>query len=147
MTSSQNKNMNENDFSNIGFDYGVKPFFMLVGDIEFSDLFKKADCRGMLYIFEKSETEEMIPVQMAILPKTLEVLSTEVLLVRLLILTMIQFNLLQLPSELLQFKLMLTVFLSSMKLQFLKSLRILKLLKLAILMAHVLWFQHREKTM
>lgn len=59
--------MNENDFSNIGFDYGVKPFFMLVGDIEFSDLFKKADCRGMLYIFEKGEKEEMIPVQMAFL--------------------------------------------------------------------------------
>lgn len=59
--------MNENDFSNIGFDYGVKPFFMLVGDIEFSDLFKKANCRGMLYIFEKGEKEEMIPVQMAFL--------------------------------------------------------------------------------
>lgn len=57
--------MKEDDFSNIGFDYGVKPFFMLIGDIEFSDLFKKADCKGMLYIFEKGEKEKMIPVQMA----------------------------------------------------------------------------------
>jgi len=59
--------MNENNFSNIGYDYGVKPFFMIVGDIEFSDLFKKADCKGMLYIFGKEDTGEMIPVQMAFL--------------------------------------------------------------------------------
>lgn len=59
--------MNENDFSNIGFDYGIKPFFMLVGDIELSDLFKKADCRGILYMFAKDEKDKMIPVQMAFL--------------------------------------------------------------------------------
>lgn len=64
--------MNRNDFSNIGFDFGVKPFFIIVGDIEFSDLFRKADCKGILYIFEKRETDEMIPVQMAFLFKNEE---------------------------------------------------------------------------
>ncbi|MFC5683594.1 hypothetical protein ACYE2N_00495 [Flavobacterium sp. MAHUQ-51] len=58
--------MSENNFTNIGFDYGVKPFLMLVGDIEFSDLFTKADCRGVSYIFRQGKNqEEMIPVQMA----------------------------------------------------------------------------------
>lgn len=58
--------MNENNFTNIGFDYGVKPFLMLLGDMEFSDLFKKADCRGVSYIFRQGKSqEEMIPVQMA----------------------------------------------------------------------------------
>ncbi|WP_439488179.1 hypothetical protein [Algoriphagus sp.] len=55
------------DFSNIGFDYGVRPFFMLLGDLEFSDLFKKADCRGVLYLFAKGDNDEMIPVQIAFL--------------------------------------------------------------------------------
>jgi hypothetical protein len=58
--------MSENNFTNIGFDYGVKPFLMLVGDIEFSDLFLKADCRGVSYVFRRGDSEdEMIPVQMA----------------------------------------------------------------------------------
>lgn len=58
--------MNENNFTNIGFDYGLKPFLMLVGDIEFSDLFTKADCRGVYYMFRQGNSEdEMIPVQMA----------------------------------------------------------------------------------
>ncbi len=57
--------MNENDFSKIGFEYGIKPFFMLIGDIEFSELFKKADCRGILYMFAQGEKEELVPVQMA----------------------------------------------------------------------------------
>ncbi len=59
--------MSKNNFSNIGYDYGVKPFFMIVGDLEFSDLFKKADCKGILYIFGKEDTGEMIPVQIAFL--------------------------------------------------------------------------------
>lgn len=58
--------MSEINFTNIGFDYGVKSFLMLVGDIEFSDLFLKADCRGVLYVFRGGDSEdEMIPVQMA----------------------------------------------------------------------------------
>lgn len=58
--------MNKNNFTNIGFDYGVKPFLMLVGDIEFSDLFTKADCRGVLYAFRQGDSKtEMIPVQIA----------------------------------------------------------------------------------
>ncbi|MDR6460481.1 hypothetical protein J2786_003615 [Chryseobacterium vietnamense] len=58
--------MSKNNFTKIGFDYGVKPFFILLGDMEFSDLFKKADCRGVVYIFRQGENEEeMIPVQMA----------------------------------------------------------------------------------
>jgi hypothetical protein len=56
-----------NDFSNIGFDYGVRPFYMLLGDLEFSDLFKKADCRGVLYMFGKEDNDEMFPVQIAFL--------------------------------------------------------------------------------
>jgi hypothetical protein len=55
----------EVDFTNIGFDYGVKPFLMLVGDIEFSDFFTKADCRGVIYMFRGGDKSEMIPVQMA----------------------------------------------------------------------------------
>lgn len=57
--------MNKNDFSNIGFDYGLKPHFILVGDIEFSELFTKADCRGILYMFAQGKRDELIPVQMA----------------------------------------------------------------------------------
>lgn len=59
--------MNKVDFSNIGYDYGIKPFFMLVGDMEFSGLFTKANCKGVLYIFEKSVHDEMYPVQLAFL--------------------------------------------------------------------------------
>lgn len=58
--------MSNNDFTKIGFDYGVKPFFILLGDMEFSDLFKKADCRGVVYVFKRGDSEEeIIPVQMA----------------------------------------------------------------------------------
>ena len=67
LTLKENESPIKNNFSNIGYDYGVKPFFMIVGDIEFSDLFKKADCKGMLYIFGKEDTGEMVPVQMAFL--------------------------------------------------------------------------------
>lgn len=59
--------MSEPDFSNIGYDYGIKPFFMLLGDMEFSELFTKAGCIGVLYIFGKSSQGEMYPVQLAFL--------------------------------------------------------------------------------
>lgn len=60
------------DFSKIGYDYGVKPFFMIVGDMEFSDLFRKANCIGVLYMFAKAENDDMIPVQMAFIFKNEE---------------------------------------------------------------------------
>ena len=58
-----------NDFSKIGYDYGVKPFFMIVGDMEFSDLFRKAECIGVLYMFAKDNNDNLIPVQMAFIFK------------------------------------------------------------------------------
>jgi len=57
--------MSENNFTKIGFDYGVKPFYLLLGDIEFVDLFTEADCRGVAYLFKAGNSQaEMIPVQM-----------------------------------------------------------------------------------
>lgn len=59
--------MSQIDFANIGYDFGIKPVYMLVGDNEFSELFKKASCQGVLYIFAKGEDETLFPVQMAFL--------------------------------------------------------------------------------
>lgn len=56
---------NEINFTKVGHDFGVKPYYMLVGDMEFSDLFKKADCNGILYVFEENDSDEVVPVQMA----------------------------------------------------------------------------------
>lgn len=56
--------MSKNNFSNIGYEYGVKPFLMLASNTEFSNLFLKAKCNGMLYKFKK-ENSEMIPVRMS----------------------------------------------------------------------------------
>lgn len=42
--------MGKNNFTKIGFDYGVKPFYILLGDMEFSDLFKRLTV-GVLPIF------------------------------------------------------------------------------------------------
>jgi len=64
--------MSKIDFSKIGYDYGIKPHFMIVGDINFSELFKKADCLGMLYMFTKSDKDEMIPCQIAFIFKNEE---------------------------------------------------------------------------
>lgn len=61
-----------NDFSKIGYDYGIKPFFMIVGDMEFSDLFRKAECIGVLYMFAKDNNDNMIPMQMAFIFKNEE---------------------------------------------------------------------------
>jgi hypothetical protein len=61
-----------NDFSNVGYDYGVKPIFMIIGDMEFSDLFKRAECIGMQYVFGKDSNDEIFPVQMAFLFKNEE---------------------------------------------------------------------------
>jgi hypothetical protein len=61
-----------NDFSKIGYDYGIKPFFMIVGDMEFSDLFRKAECVGVLYMFAKDNNDNMIPMQMAFIFKNEE---------------------------------------------------------------------------
>lgn len=56
---------NEINFAKVGHDFGVKPYYMLVGGMEFSDLFKKADCNGVMYGFEKNDDNEFIPKQMA----------------------------------------------------------------------------------
>lgn len=55
----------EINFTKLGYDFGIKPYYMLVGNMEFSDLFKKADCNGVLYLFEKNDDEELIPIRMA----------------------------------------------------------------------------------
>jgi len=61
-----------NNFLKIGYDYGVKPFFMILGDMEFSDLFRKAECIGVLYMFAKDNKDCMIPMEIAFLFKNEE---------------------------------------------------------------------------
>ncbi|OYQ75477.1 hypothetical protein B9T12_04875 [Wohlfahrtiimonas chitiniclastica] len=46
----------------IGFDFGIKPNFMVVGDIKFSELFKQAECLGLAYVFEQIN-DNIRPVQ------------------------------------------------------------------------------------
>lgn len=53
--------MNKLDFSKIGYDYGLKPHLMLMGDPEFSNLFKAAKCIGLCYEFSKDEKDLIIP--------------------------------------------------------------------------------------
>lgn len=55
------------NYSNAGYDYGVNPFMILLGDMEFSDLFLKAECVGILYISGMDEAHEMTPVEIAFL--------------------------------------------------------------------------------
>lgn len=57
--------MSKINFRDIGYDYGIKPIWMVLGDIEFSELFIKANCNGVVYIFYKDDKGEKIPVQMA----------------------------------------------------------------------------------
>lgn len=64
--------MVEIDLSGVGYDYGIKPFFLLVGGVEFSDLFIKAGCRGMIYMFGEGGPDGPIPVQMGFLFKNEE---------------------------------------------------------------------------
>lgn len=59
--------MNKIDFSNIGFDYGVKPKIVLVCNPEFVNLFIAADCIGVAYTFSKNKNDEIVPIQMAFL--------------------------------------------------------------------------------
>lgn len=47
-----------------GFDFGIKPNYMIVGDIEFPVLFQQAECLGIAYIFEKINNK-LLPVQIA----------------------------------------------------------------------------------
>ncbi len=56
--------MNKLDFSNIGYDYGIKPFLILVGDLEFADHFRKAECIGVVYGFRINSKNDKIPVQL-----------------------------------------------------------------------------------
>lgn len=56
-----NVSMNKLDFSKIGFDYGLKPHLMLVGDPEFSNLFKAAKCTGLCYEFSKGVNDLIKP--------------------------------------------------------------------------------------
>lgn len=58
--------MSKNNFSGIGYDYGVQPFLIILGDGEFCELFQKAKCLGIQYMFRYgANNEEMIPVQIA----------------------------------------------------------------------------------
>lgn len=57
--------MRDFDFEKIGFDFGIRPPLMLVGDMSFSESFTKANCLGVVYLFQESEQGERIPVQIA----------------------------------------------------------------------------------
>jgi len=61
LLTNENVIMNKLDFSKIGFDYGLKPHIMLVGDPEFSNLFKAAKCIGLSYEFSKGEKDLIKP--------------------------------------------------------------------------------------
>jgi len=49
------------NFSDIGYDYGIKQTILLVGNAEFSELFHKASFKGMAYKFTLDEKK---PVQL-----------------------------------------------------------------------------------
>lgn len=53
------------DFSKIGYDYGIKPHMVLIGDIDFADYFVKAKCLGLLYVFGIDDDNNQVPVQIA----------------------------------------------------------------------------------
>jgi len=53
------------NFSKIGFDYGLKPHLMLIGDPEFAVLFKKAKCIALQYFFKEDEKGVKIPDTLA----------------------------------------------------------------------------------
>lgn len=48
-------NVPKSEVSQTGFDYGTKPFMMLVADTEFSSNFDKAECVGLAYGADKSQ--------------------------------------------------------------------------------------------
>jgi hypothetical protein len=56
-----------NDFSKIGYEYGVKPHMIVLGDIEFSKYFVAAKCLGLLYVFSVDDRNNHIPAQIAFL--------------------------------------------------------------------------------
>lgn len=54
--------MSNISFSNIGFDFGIKPNYMLIPNIEYNDLISKARFGGVCYIFTQPD---MTPVHIA----------------------------------------------------------------------------------
>jgi hypothetical protein len=54
-----------NDFSKIGYEYGVKPYMILLGDIDFANYFVEAKCLGLIYAFGVDNNNNHIPVQIA----------------------------------------------------------------------------------
>ena len=41
------------DFSNTGFDFGLKPKVILIGDMQFANYFQEAKCIGLSYAFDR----------------------------------------------------------------------------------------------
>lgn len=56
-----------NDFSKIGYEYGVKPYFMIVSDIEFANYFQQAKCLAINYVFDYRDMNNPEPVQLGFL--------------------------------------------------------------------------------
>jgi hypothetical protein len=56
-----------NFFSEMGYDYGVKPYFLVIGDVEFADFFQKAKCLGLLYIFDNPNFSKAQPTEISFL--------------------------------------------------------------------------------
>lgn len=50
---------------NVGLDYGIKPTMALLSNIEFPDLFKKANCSGLMYGFCPDSSGEEIPHELS----------------------------------------------------------------------------------
>ncbi|MDB5002098.1 MAG: hypothetical protein JWQ34_323 [Mucilaginibacter sp.] len=50
---------------NVGLDYGLKPIMALISNIEFPDLFKKANCTGLIYGFCPNTSGEEIPHELS----------------------------------------------------------------------------------
>jgi len=53
------------DFSKIGYEYGIKPHMVLIGDIDFAEYFQKAKCIGLMYMFGVDNSNNRIPAQIA----------------------------------------------------------------------------------
>lgn len=56
-----------NDFSKIGYEYGVKPYFIILSDMEFANHFQQAKCLGINYVFNYRDMSNPEPVQLGFL--------------------------------------------------------------------------------
>jgi hypothetical protein len=54
-----------NDSSKVGYEYGIRPDMILLGDMDFSKHFIDAKCLGLMYMFGIDNKSNQVPVQIA----------------------------------------------------------------------------------